>query len=67
MDYQPADARYKSMKYHLVGRSGVRLDATGQYVEFTSVAAANSIVVRYVIPDAPAPSALERARMSGVA
>lgn len=35
------------------GRSSVRLDSTGQYVEFTSVNAANSIVVRNSIPDAP--------------
>src|SRR5262245_4530563 len=34
------------------GRRSVRLDATGQYVEFTTTQAANSIVVRYVVPDA---------------
>jgi hypothetical protein len=33
------------------GRKSVRLDSQGQYVEFTSTAAANSIVVRNVIPD----------------
>jgi hypothetical protein len=32
-------------------RKAVRLDATGQYVHFTSKYAANSIVVRYSIPD----------------
>src|SRR5438128_20579 len=32
-------------------RKAVRLDATGQYVRITSKAAANSIVVRYSIPD----------------
>ncbi|MFD0473453.1 CARDB domain-containing protein [Nonomuraea thailandensis] len=35
------------------GRKSVRLDNTGQYVEFTSANAANSIVVRNSIPDAP--------------
>ncbi|MFB7593786.1 CARDB domain-containing protein [Streptomyces sp. NPDC056160] len=34
------------------GRSSVRLDSTGQYVEFTSTTASNSIVVRNSIPDA---------------
>jgi hypothetical protein len=32
-------------------RRAVRLDATGQYVRITTKAAANSIVVRYSIPD----------------
>ncbi|MFB6840667.1 CARDB domain-containing protein [Streptomyces sp. NPDC056361] len=36
------------------GRKSVRLTATGQFVEFTSTNAANSIVVRNSIPDAPA-------------
>ncbi|MGW6709840.1 CARDB domain-containing protein [Streptomyces sp. NPDC054956] len=35
------------------GRESVRLNSTGQYVQFTSTAAANSIVVRNSIPDAP--------------
>jgi hypothetical protein len=35
------------------GRKSVRLDSTGQFVEFTSTNAANSIVVRNSIPDAP--------------
>ncbi|WP_431313004.1 CARDB domain-containing protein [Streptomyces silvensis] len=35
------------------GRKSVRLNSTGQYVEFTSSGAANSIVVRNSIPDAP--------------
>jgi hypothetical protein len=33
------------------GRSAVELTATGQYVRFTSTATANSLVVRFVIPD----------------
>ncbi|MFI7275132.1 CARDB domain-containing protein [Streptomyces sp. NPDC049879] len=35
------------------GRESVRLNSTGQYVEFTSTSPANSIVVRNSIPDAP--------------
>ncbi|MGH4031284.1 CARDB domain-containing protein [Actinomycetota bacterium Odt1-20B] len=35
------------------GRKSVRLNSTGQYVEFTSTSAANSLVVRNSIPDAP--------------
>lgn len=35
------------------GRQSVRLNSTGQYVEFTSTSPANSIVVRNSIPDAP--------------
>jgi hypothetical protein len=34
------------------GRRAVQLNDAGDYVEFTSTAAANSIVLRYVIPDA---------------
>jgi hypothetical protein len=34
------------------GRASVRLNGTGQFVEFTSTAATNSIVVRNSIPDA---------------
>jgi hypothetical protein len=33
------------------GRRCVRLNATGQYVQFTAQAAANAIVVRYSVPD----------------
>ncbi|MFJ8145757.1 CARDB domain-containing protein [Streptomyces sp. NPDC096048] len=35
------------------GRESVRLDATGEYVEFTSTTPTNSIVVRNSVPDAP--------------
>ncbi|SCF79459.1 Pectate lyase superfamily protein [Streptomyces sp. Cmuel-A718b] len=35
------------------GRESVRLNSTGEYVEFNSTAPANSIVVRNSIPDAP--------------
>lgn len=36
------------------GRKSVRLDSTGQYVQFTSTVPTNSLVVRNSIPDAPA-------------
>ena len=36
-----------------IGRKAVELDKTGDYVEFTTTAPANSIVVRFSIPDAP--------------
>ncbi len=36
-----------------IGRQAVQLDKVGDYVEFTTTAPANSIVVRYSIPDAP--------------
>ncbi|WP_078959980.1 discoidin domain-containing protein [Streptomyces sp. NRRL B-24085] len=35
------------------GRKAVRLDATGEYVEFTTRAATNTLVTRISIPDAP--------------
>ncbi len=35
------------------GRQSVQLNSTGQYVQFTSTASTNSIVVRNSIPDAP--------------
>jgi hypothetical protein len=36
------------------GRTAVRLDQPGQYVEFTLTRPANAVTVRYAIPDAPA-------------
>ncbi|WP_347701632.1 CARDB domain-containing protein [Nonomuraea sp. B12E4] len=41
------------------GRKSVRLDSTGQYVEFTSTNPANSIVVRNSIPDAAGGGGIE--------
>ncbi|MFF9044532.1 discoidin domain-containing protein [Streptomyces parvulus] len=35
------------------GRKAVELDATGEYVEFTTRAATNTLVTRFSIPDAP--------------
>ena len=36
------------------GQRCVKLTAVGQYIEFTAAAAANSLVIRYSLPDAPA-------------
>ncbi|MFF0466164.1 CARDB domain-containing protein [Micromonospora zamorensis] len=41
------------------GRRSVRLNSTGQFVEFTSANQANSIVVRNSIPDAPGGGGIE--------
>lgn len=46
------DRTYKTFALEASGRQAVRLDAEGQYVEFTAVKDANSLVVRYIIPDA---------------
>ncbi|MGW0549519.1 discoidin domain-containing protein [Streptomyces altiplanensis] len=35
------------------GRKAVKLDATGEYVEFTTRASTNTLVTRFSIPDAP--------------
>ncbi|MDP4095352.1 carbohydrate-binding protein [Paenibacillus sp. P96] len=35
------------------GRSAVKLSSTGRYVQWTAPAAANSLIVRYSMPDAP--------------
>jgi hypothetical protein len=47
------DRTYGTFAAESSGRQAVRLDATGKQVEFKSQSQANSIVVRYVIPDAP--------------
>jgi hypothetical protein len=44
-----------------VGRSYVRLDEAGEFVEFDVKAPANTLVLRYSIPDAPAGGGLEAA------
>ncbi|WP_246076322.1 CARDB domain-containing protein [Amycolatopsis cihanbeyliensis] len=41
------------------GRQSVRLNSTGEYVEFTSTNRTNSIVVRNSIPDAPSGGGIE--------
>jgi hypothetical protein len=47
------DRTFGTIASEASGRRAVRLEAAGQYVELTSTARANAIVVRYVIPDAP--------------
>src|SRR5260370_34351838 len=47
------------------GRQAVRLDSTGQHVQFNLAHAANSIVVRYSIPDAQQGSGTDPAPPSG--
>jgi hypothetical protein len=48
------DRTFGTIPSEASGRRAVRLEAMGQYVELTSTARANALVVRYVIPDAPA-------------
>src|SRR5262245_9393982 len=45
------DRTYHTMAAEASGRKAVTLNATGKYVEFTLPQQANSIVVRYSIPD----------------
>ena len=60
----PADAKrtfgHTNFATESSGRQSVRLTTTGHYVEFTSASAANSIVVRNSIPDAPRAAAPRR-------
>ncbi len=42
---------YRDMASEASGRQAVRLDQTGQYVEFQLAQPANSIVLRYAMPD----------------
>lgn len=46
------DRTWTTIPSEASGRRAVLLDATGEYVQFTASSAANSVVVRYVIPDA---------------
>ncbi len=45
------DYTHNTVASEAVGRECVQLSGTGQYVQFTAQAAANSIVVRYSVPD----------------
>lgn len=45
------DYTHNSVASESSGRECVQLNGTGQYVQFTAQAAANSIVVRYSVPD----------------
>ena len=47
----PASTSYPSLQSESTGRQAVQLTATGQYVEYTLTHPADSIVVRYSIPD----------------
>ncbi|MEU3608583.1 CARDB domain-containing protein [Streptomyces sp. NPDC035033] len=68
-EYEAEDARYRgtlltadrlrtfghtNFATESSGRASVRLDASGQYVEFTSVNQANALTVRNSVPDAAA-------------
>src|SRR5450432_298772 len=46
------DRTFGTIASEASGRRAVRLEAVGQFVEFTSTQRSNAIVVRYVIPDA---------------
>ncbi|MEU1709221.1 discoidin domain-containing protein [Streptomyces sp. NPDC005706] len=41
------------------GRKAVTLDATGEYVEFTTRASTNTLVTRFSVPDAPGGSGID--------
>ena len=47
----PATISYPSLPAEATGRQAVQLTGTGQYVQFTLTQPANSIVLRYSIPD----------------
>src|SRR5258708_18429801 len=47
------DRAYGTIPAEASGRRAVKLDAEGQYVEWTMREAANAFVVRYSMPDAP--------------
>ena len=47
----PASISYPSLQAEATGRQAVQLTSTGQYVQFTLTKPANSIVLRYSIPD----------------
>ncbi|MDB5055854.1 MAG: hypothetical protein JWM44_3904, partial [Bacilli bacterium] len=46
------DRTYLSIASEASGRQAVKLAATGQYVQFKNANAANSMVIRYAMPDA---------------
>ncbi|MFI0186853.1 discoidin domain-containing protein [Streptomyces sp. NPDC017082] len=45
------DRTYTSLPSEASGRSAVKLDAAGEYVEFTLTQPANAVTVRYSVPD----------------
>ena len=46
-----SDRRFTTLPSEASGRRAVRLDAVGQFVEFTLTQPANAMVVRYSVPD----------------
>jgi Alpha-1,3-glucanase catalytic domain D1/Alpha-1,3-glucanase catalytic domain D2/F5/8 type C domain len=52
------DRTYTTLPSEASGRRAVRLDAVGEYVEFTLSQPANAMTVRYSIPDGPGGSGL---------
>lgn len=46
-----SDRAFGTIASESSGRSAVKLDQAGEYVQFKATAAANSVVVRFVIPD----------------
>jgi hypothetical protein len=46
------DRTFGSFASEASGRRAVQLNAVGDYVQFTTQAAANALVVRYIVPDA---------------
>ena len=55
----PPDRAFGTFSAESSGRRAVRLNQTGDFVQFQSLKAANSIVVRYIIPDSEDGSGLE--------
>jgi hypothetical protein len=53
------DRTFGTMASESSGRSAVKLDKVGEYVQFKSTEAANSVVVRFVIPDSEDGKGLE--------
>ncbi|WP_435169434.1 S-layer homology domain-containing protein [Paenibacillus glycanilyticus] len=47
------DRTFKTFASEASGREAVRLDATGQYVEFKTTERANALTMRYIISDSP--------------
>ncbi len=53
------DRKFGTIASESSGRSAVKLDQAGEYVQFQSTASANSVVVRFVIPDSEDGKGLE--------
>ena len=58
-DILPPDRTFGTIAAESSGRTAVQLDETGEFVAFSNEATANSIVVRYVIPDSEDGSGLD--------